>query len=164
MDMGEGSLSTRMFHNGNKGEIELMKKSALVLSLVFAAGSVFAQDAAKEAPKAPSKHTTKHVVAQHSLTGEIVAADAEKKTVTFKNDKGESLTWPAEGKALESLKSVKAGDKVSIHYTVDAAGAPKSATEIKSAPVAQAKPAAAPVKTATATTTKSDAPKANDKK
>ncbi len=151
-----------------------MKKSALVLSLVFAAGSLaFAQDAAKEAPKAPAKHSTKHVVAQHAVAAEIVSADAEKKTVTFKNDKGESLTWPAEGKALESLKSVKAGDKVSIHYAVDATGAPKSATEIKSVPVAQAKPAA-PVKTATATATKSDAskteapkaeaPKANDKK
>jgi len=136
-----------------------MKKSALVLSLVFAAGSLaFAQEAAKEAPKAPAKHSTKHVVAQHSVAGEIVTTDAEKKTVTFKNDKGESLTWPAEGKAFESLKSVKAGDKVTIHYTVDANGAPKAATEIKSAPVAQAKPAA-PAK-ATATTTKSEAPKA----
>jgi Cu/Ag efflux protein CusF len=148
-----------------------MKKSALILSLMFAAGSLaFAQDAAKEAPKAPAKHSTKHVVAQHAVAAEIVSADADKKTVTFKNDKGESLTWPAEGKALESLKSVKTGDKVSIHYAVDATGAPKAATEIKSVPVpvAQAKPAA-PAKTATATAAKTEAPKAeapkaNDKK
>lgn len=141
-----------------------MKKSALFLSVLFAtASAVFAQDATKEAPKAPAKHEAKHVVAKHVVTGEVVSTDAEKKTVTFKNDKGESLTWPAEGKALESLKSVKAGEKVTIHYAVDAKGAPKAATEIKSAPVAQAKPVE-PVKTAAATTTKSDAPKANDKK
>jgi len=146
-----------------------MKKSALILSVVFATGSVaFAQEAAKEAPKSaaapaapttPAKHTAKHVVAAKQVAGEFVSADAEKKTVTFKNDKGESLTWPVEGKALESLKSVKAGDKVTIHYSVDEKGAPKAATEIKSAVVAQAKPAA-PVKTAaTSTSTKSDAPK-----
>lgn len=137
-----------------------MKKSALILSMMLATGSVaFAQDAAKEAPKAPAKQTKHVVAAKHQVTGEVVSTDAEKKTVTFKNDKGESLTWPAEGKALASLKSVKAGDKVTIHYAVDAKGAPKSAIEIKSAPVAQAKPEA-PVKTTAATTTKSDAPKA----
>ena len=144
-----------------------MNKPALVLSLVFATGSLaVAQDTPKEAPTAPAKHTTKHVTAKHEVAGEVVSIDAEKKTVTFKNEKGESLTWPAEGKAVESLRSVKAGDKVTIHYAVDAKGAPKSATEIKSAPVAQVKPAA-PVKTATTTKSdapKTEAPKANDKK
>jgi Cu/Ag efflux protein CusF len=135
-----------------------MSKPALVLSLVFATGGLaFAQDTTKEAPAAPAKHSTKHVAAKHEVAGEVVSIDAEKKTVTFKNEKGESLTWLAEGKALESLKSVKAGDKVTIHYAVDAKGAPKSATEIKSSPVAQVKPVA-PVKPA-ATATKSDAPK-----
>ena len=153
-----------------------MKKFALVLSLVFATGGLaLAQDAVKEAPKpTPAKHATKHVSVKHELAGEVVSIDAEKKTVTFKNEKGESLTWPAEGKALESLKSVKAGDKVNIHYAVDAKGAPKSATEITSVPVAQVKPVT-PVKTAAAATTaksetpkteapKAEAPKPNDKK
>jgi Cu/Ag efflux protein CusF len=152
-----------------------MKKSALVLSLVFAtSGLALAQDTVKEAPKAPAKHASKHLAAKHEVAGEVVSIDAEKKTVTFTNEKGESLTWPAEGKALASLKSVKAGDKVTIHYAVDAKGAPKSATEITSAPVAQVKPAT-PVKNATAATTaksdapkteapKAEAPKPNDKK
>jgi len=138
-----------------------MKKSALVLSLVFATcGLALAQDAVKEATKAaPAKHAPKPVSVKHELAGEIVSVDAEKKTVTFKNDGGESLTWTAEGKALASLKSVKAGDKVTIHYAVDAKGAPKSATEITSAPVAQVK-AATPAKTpTTATMAKSEAPK-----
>jgi hypothetical protein len=145
-----------------------MKKSALVLSLVFAtSGLALAQDTVKEAPKAPAKHASKHLAAKHEVAGEVVSIDAEKKTVTFTNEKGE-------GKALASLKSVKAGDKVTIHYAVDAKGAPKSATEITSAPVAQVKPAT-PVKNATAATTaksdapkteapKAEAPKPNDKK
>jgi hypothetical protein len=63
----------------------------------------------------------------------------QKKTLTFTNDKGENVTWPAEGKAVASLKTVKPGEKVTISYAVDANGAPKAATEIKAAA-----PAAAP--------------------
>lgn len=118
-----------------------MKKFALVLSLMFAsAGIAAAQDAAKEEPKAPAhKHSHDMSAAKHEVTGEVVSADAEKKTLTFTNDKGENLTWPAEGKALASLKTVKPGEKVTISYAVDANGAPKAATEINAAA-----PAAAP--------------------
>lgn len=119
-----------------------MKKFALLLSLMFAsAGIAAAQDAAKEEPKAPAhKHSSQDMsAAKHEMTGEVVSADAEKKTLTFTNDKGENVTWPAEGKAVASLKTVKPGEKVTISYVVDANGAPKAATEIKAAA-----PAAAP--------------------
>ena len=77
--------------------------------------------------------------ADGETTGEVVSADVQKKTLTFTNDKGENVTWPAEGKAAASLKTVKPGEKVTISYAVDANGAPKAATDIKAAA-----PAAAP--------------------
>lgn len=119
-----------------------MKKFALVLSLMFAsAGIAAAQDAAKEQPQAPAHQHSSHdmAAAKHEVTGQVVSTDAEKKTLTFTNDKGENVTWPAEGKAVASLKTVKPGEKVTISYAVDATGTPKAATEIKTAA-----PAAAP--------------------
>jgi Cu/Ag efflux protein CusF len=116
-----------------------MKKFALLLSVLFAAGVAFAQDkpATTETKPATAPKTTSH---HHStkakaVAGEVVSVDAEKNTITFKNDKGENLTWPAEGKATASLKTVTAGEKVTIAYSVDAQGAPKAATEIKPASV-----------------------------
>ena len=128
-----------------------MKQFALLLSLVFAAGVAFAQDTKPEAP-AP-KPATEHKTSSHhhgakakAVTGEVVSVDDEKNTITFKNDKGESLTWPAEGKAVDNLKAVRAGEKVTIAYAVDEKGAPKAATEIKVAAVAKAPETKAPEK------------------
>src|SRR5262245_25666022 len=119
-----------------------MKKVALVLSLMFAGAGIAAaaQDAAKEEPKAPAhKHSSHDMSAKHEVMGGTGPPGAEKKTLTCTNDKGENVTWPAEGKAVASLKTVKPGEKVTISYAVDANGAPKAATEIKAAA-----PAAAP--------------------
>jgi hypothetical protein len=61
----------------------------------------------------------------------VVAADAAKTTITFKDSKGQTLTWKAEGKAAGKLKSLKAGQRVKIGYSVDDKGAPKAATSIR---------------------------------
>ena len=87
---------------------------------------------AQEKKPHASKHAAKTAAKAAPMVGaEIVSVDAAKKTVSFKNDKGESVTWPVEGKALESLKTLKAGEKVTIGYSVDAKGAPKAALDIK---------------------------------
>ena len=115
-----------------------MKKFALVLSLMFIGAGIAA--AGQDAAKAPAHtHSSHDMSAKHEMAGEVVSADVQKKTLTFTNDKGENVTWPAEGKAAASLKTVKPGEKVTISYAVDANGAPKAATEIKAAA-----PAAAP--------------------
>ena len=113
-----------------------MKKLALLFSFLFVATVVSA------APAKHSTHSKSHDSAKAAakatggfeVMGEVVSVDAAKKTVTFKNDKGETLTWPAEGAASDSLKTLKAGDKIAITYSVDAAGAPKAIIAVKATP------------------------------
>lgn len=109
-----------------------MKKFALVFSLAIGvAGLAFAQEPIKDTAAKPDAAKAQAAKPAKEQAGEVVSVDVEKKTLTFKNEMGENLTWPAEGKALASLKTVKPGDKVTIAYAVDDRGAPKAATEIK---------------------------------
>ena len=96
-----------------------MKKLALAViaaavAVTFALPS-FADDAKAEKPK------------PHQFTGEITAIDTTAKTVTVKNDKGESKTFTlaatvkiatADKKAAE-LTDLKVGDKIHTVYTED---------------------------------------------
>lgn len=50
----------------------------------------------------------------HEQTATFVSFDAAAKTMTMKDEKGESHTAPVSGKALEEAKSLKAGDKVML--------------------------------------------------
>lgn len=127
-----------------------MKNSlfAVVAGLALS-GLAFAQDAPAAAPQAPSviekaKETAteaKQMPADTKakpadLQAEVVSVDAEKKTVTIKNETGE-WTLPAEGAAADSLKSLKAGDKVSASIRNDATGKPAAITAVKLAPAAK---------------------------
>lgn len=109
-----------------------MKKFALLLSLVFVAGIAIAEETKKpaEAPKAPEKAAavaTSDVKAE-SMDAEIVSVDAKAKTVTIKGEK-ENKTLNVDAKALSSLKTIKAGEKVTITMANNAV------TEIKAANV-----------------------------
>jgi Cu/Ag efflux protein CusF len=90
-------------------EVNRMKKTiAIVAALIF----VFAFTAASFA-----------AAKIHQVTGEVTAVDAAAKTVTLKHRKGEVVisvvekTSIKEGKEKKSLEDVKAGDKVTVHYT-----------------------------------------------
>jgi hypothetical protein len=115
-----------------------MKNLALSIAFLSAAGLATAQEPKTpeaQKPAAPAtqpKTATAHKAkpASHSVTGEVVAADAEKKTISFKNDKGEDVTWPAEGTAQTSLKTLTPGEKVTITYRVNEKGEPQAATKI----------------------------------
>jgi len=48
----------------------------------------------------------------HDMKGEVVSVDAKAKTITFKDEKGESHTAPLMGPAIGEAKSLKAGDKI----------------------------------------------------
>ena len=109
-----------------------MKKTiAIVLSLVlmfaFTAVTFAAEKAAAPAEKkemapaekaAPAKKAVKKQV-----TGEVTAVDAKANTLTVKGKKGDVMvstddkTSVMEGKAKKTLADVKAGDKVTVHYT-----------------------------------------------
>ena len=48
----------------------------------------------------------------HEVKGEIVSLDLTGKTLTFKDETGQNKTVPVLGKAIDSLKTLKAGDRV----------------------------------------------------
>lgn len=50
----------------------------------------------------------------HKMTAEVVSVDPDAKTITIKGADGKEMTAPVEGKAAETLKEWKAGDKVEL--------------------------------------------------
>ena len=104
-----------------------MKKFALLLSFVFVTGVAVAEEAKKpEAAKTPEKAAAAKVEAKsetakpmvekgktHLVTAEVVSVDAEKNTITIKGEK-ENKTAPVDAKAAAALKTVKAGDTVTL--------------------------------------------------
>ena|SRR5437867_10471960 len=67
----------------------------------------------------------------HDLTVEVVSADATAKTLTIKDDKGENKTVPVEGKAVDKLKHLKGGEKVTVTCEDDDKGEHKGIIAIK---------------------------------
>jgi translation initiation factor IF-1 len=98
-----------------------MKKFALLLSLALVAGAASADEKVAASDKDSKSHKT---------TATVVSTDTAKNTITIKGEDGAEKTAPVEGKALASLKTVKAGDKVTVTCRDDAAGAHQAVTEI----------------------------------
>ncbi|HJS57978.1 MAG TPA: hypothetical protein VKA01_07740 [Vicinamibacteria bacterium] len=71
-----------------------------------------------------SPGAAKPAAPRNQVLGTVVSVDAAQSTITFKDEKDQTATWKAEGKAANRLKNLKAGDKVKIQYTVDDKGAP----------------------------------------
>ena len=71
----------------------------------------------------------------HELKGEVVSVDLTAKTLTFKDEKGDSKTAGVLDKAQETLKTLKAGDKVVITCTDNDAGEHLGISGIKMAKV-----------------------------
>jgi hypothetical protein len=121
----------------------LMKKFALPLALVFATATFAAAqapaDAAKPAEtKAPEARKPSKT---HKVEAEIVVADVEKKSVTFKTAAGEKSA-PVGALAMYRLKKVKAGDKVTL--TCKDGASPEECAEVSFIKVAEAPAATAP--------------------
>lgn len=113
-----------------------MKKFSMLLSFVLAAGVAFAAAQAPapktEAPAAKAEASKAAHAGTHDVNGEFVAYDAAKKTLTLKTDTGET-TAPVMGKALTQVKSIKAGDKVTVTCKDKADGTHEGAIAIKKA-------------------------------
>ncbi len=80
-----------------------MKKLALLVAAAAVIGLVLAHPT----PVSAAGKT-------HQMTATVVSIDLEGKKITIKDDKGEEKTAPVLGKAVASLKTLKAGDKVDI--------------------------------------------------
>jgi hypothetical protein len=115
-----------------------MKKSALLLSLVFVTGVAVAEETKKpvEAAKAPVAATAP--VKAENVDAEIVSVDATAKTITIKGEK-ENKTFNVDAKAIATLKSVKAGEKVTLTVANNAVTEIKAAAAKAAAPVAPEK-------------------------
>ena len=50
----------------------------------------------------------------HDMKGTVVSADVEGKKLTFKDESGTSITAPVLASAVSSLKTVKAGEAVTL--------------------------------------------------
>jgi hypothetical protein len=89
-----------------------MKKIAMLLSVALAVvATAPLAHAAKVTAKAPAKAAM--AGKSHEVQAEVVSADPAKSTLTIKGDK-DNKTVPVDKKAWASLKTVKAGDKVTL--------------------------------------------------
>ena len=80
-----------------------MRKLALLVCAVFVAVAILAQ----VTPALAGAKT-------HEMKATVVSVNLEGKMITIKDEKGEEKTAPVIGKAVAELKSVHAGDKVTI--------------------------------------------------
>ncbi len=78
-----------------------MRHTLLILGAVLLTGLIAAQSS-------PVKAAGK----THDVSATIVSVDVQAKKITFQDDAGATNSAPVLDKAVESLKSVKAGEKV----------------------------------------------------
>jgi Cu/Ag efflux protein CusF len=102
-----------------------MKKLTFLLIALWVAASVLA-------PLAPAFAAGK----THDLKGEVVSVDAAANKITFKDEKGTSQTSPVKDKAVETLKTLKAGDKVVLTCQDDENGQHQAIVAIRVLPPA----------------------------
>jgi hypothetical protein len=100
-----------------------MRKIALIVGFALAVCVVALPALASD----PASHKT------HDMTVEFVSFDAKAKTVTFKDDKGESKTAPVMEPAMKAFEMMKAGDKVTITCADDEKGMHKGVSMVKPA-------------------------------
>lgn len=70
----------------------------------------------------------------HDVSATIVAVDAQGKKITFQDDAGATSTAAVMDKAVESLKNVKAGDKVVLTCRDTETGTIEGVIAIRPAP------------------------------
>jgi hypothetical protein len=97
-----------------------MKKLGTVVSALVIAALVFMVPA-------PSFAKGK----THDETAEVVSIDAQAKTITIKDAKGENHTAPLLGTAVTEAKAIKAGDKVTVTCQDNEKGDHEGVTAIK---------------------------------
>jgi hypothetical protein len=86
-----------------------MKKLAVLLSFALVAAAT--APLVHASPKSPAHAAMTGKT--HEVQAEVVSADTTRHTLTIKGDK-DNKTVPVDHKALASLRTVKAGDKVTL--------------------------------------------------
>lgn len=99
------------------------------LSLLFCALAILSLVAAPISAAWAGTGTS--AVKKHDLTVSVVSINAEAKTMTFKTETGEEKTAPVIGQAINKIKDVKAGEKVTITCTDKENGEHEGISDIK---------------------------------
>ncbi len=97
-----------------------MKRVLLLVFAVFVTTSVLAH----RSPVLAAGKT-------HNMAGTVVSVDPEGKKITFKDDTGTSMTVPVLDQAVGSLKTLKAGQKVTLTCQDNDAGDHEGVSAIK---------------------------------
>ena len=98
-----------------------MKKYALAVAILFVAG--MALTLAGDTTTAGKTH---------DVTAEVVAIDLRANTITIKSENGDK-TVPVRDKAVDELKTIKAGETVVLTCQDDAKGEHQAVVKIKKA-------------------------------
>jgi Cu/Ag efflux protein CusF len=118
-----------------------MRKTAAILAGVFAAaalvGTAFAADTS--AASTPAKSAPATMTAERHLTAQVVAVNADAKTLTVRRSpKAKEMTLTVDPAATSSLADLKTGDRVKVTY-LDEHGQLTAKTITKNAHVAAKK-------------------------
>src|SRR5262245_9168603 len=84
---------------------EAMTRTSRLLTLLIVSGLLFSA-----VPTALANTPGK----THDIVAEVQSVDVNAKTITYKDDTGKTGTAPVLADAMESLKSIKAGDRVTL--------------------------------------------------
>ena len=86
------------------------------------------------APKQASAHTKSSPPAKaHTMSAEFVSYDAKAKTITVKDDSGQTSSARLEGKAVNEVAKLKTGEKVMLTYRDNSSGEHLAVTNIQPA-------------------------------
>jgi hypothetical protein len=141
-------MASRLLHDLRRASFRLpffieetleMKNLVLLLSLGLVAGTA----SAATKPATQTKHAAT-ATKTHHVSAEVVSADTTKNTLTIKAEDGSEKTVPVEGKALAGLKTVKAGEKVTLTCRDDDKGEHQAVTDIHAAKAPATKPVEKP--------------------
>jgi hypothetical protein len=103
-----------------------MRKVAVLIAVVLVAGLMLVQGN----PATAAGKT-------HDMKGTVVSTDVEGKKLTFKDESGTSITAPVLASALASLKTVKAGEAVTLTCQDNEKGDHEGISKIKVAAAAK---------------------------
>ena len=98
-----------------------MRKTALALMFALVLVSIPAFAGGDHAAKGKN----------HEVTAEVVSMDMAAKTITIKTDDGKTQTAPVMGEAINQMKDLKAGQKVTVTCHDKANGDHEGVTAIK---------------------------------
>lgn len=85
------------------------------------------------APKQASAHTKSSPAKAHTMSAEFVSYDAKAKTITVKDDSGQTSSARLEGKAVNEVAKLKTGEKVMLTYRDNSSGEHLAVTNIQPA-------------------------------